>query len=77
MDSITITDNPIYAVSEFSKQVKYWNPGLIITVPELLDKVDGFYLPILNFCHQKSSNLSVPTFAELVDKARYEKWDGG
>ncbi|KAJ8543092.1 hypothetical protein K7X08_005615 [Anisodus acutangulus] len=42
---------------------------LIITVPELLDKVNGLNLPILLFCHQKNSNLSVVTFTGLVDKA--------
>lgn len=50
-------------------------PRLIITVPELLDKVNGFKLPSLLFCHQKNSNLSVATFNDLVDKAGYMNCD--
>lgn len=65
----------MYTVSEFSRQVKYWNTKLIITVPELLDKVNGFNFPILLICHQKNSNLSVAIFTELVDKAGYVHWD--
>lgn len=43
--AIATTANPLYTTSELSKQIKDSNPKLIITVPELWDKVKGFNLP--------------------------------
>ncbi|KAG5247485.1 Ca4CL [Salix suchowensis] len=43
--AITTTANPLYTTSELSKQIKDSNPKLIITVPELWDKVKGFNVP--------------------------------
>ncbi|KAI9080147.1 hypothetical protein K1719_037825 [Acacia pycnantha] len=39
--AIASTANPMYTVAEISKQVKDSNPKLVITVPELWDKVKG------------------------------------
>ncbi|KAG5383772.1 hypothetical protein IGI04_035242 [Brassica rapa subsp. trilocularis] len=41
------TVNPSYTVNEVSKQVKDCNPKIIISVQELLDKVNTFDLPIV------------------------------
>ncbi|KAJ6766412.1 4-COUMARATE:COA LIGASE-LIKE PROTEIN [Salix purpurea] len=43
--AIATTANPLYTTSELSKQIKDCNPKLIITVPELWDKVKGFNVP--------------------------------
>ncbi|KAJ6368339.1 hypothetical protein OIU78_000849 [Salix suchowensis] len=43
--AIATTANPLYTTSELSKQIKDSNPKLIITVPELWDKVKGFNVP--------------------------------
>ncbi|KAK9175780.1 hypothetical protein WN944_027789 [Citrus x changshan-huyou] len=43
--AIATTANPVYSVSELSKQVIDSNPKLIVTVPELWDKVKDFNLP--------------------------------
>ncbi|KAJ0020403.1 hypothetical protein Pint_32077 [Pistacia integerrima] len=40
--AIATTVNPVYTVNELSKQVKDSNPKLVITVPELWDKVKEF-----------------------------------
>ncbi|XP_062082194.1 probable CoA ligase CCL7 [Humulus lupulus] len=45
--AIATTSNPLYTVSELSKQVKDSNPKLIVTVPELFEKVKGFNLPTI------------------------------
>ncbi|KAE8710881.1 4-coumarate--CoA ligase-like 7 [Hibiscus syriacus] len=45
--AIATTANPMYTVHELSKQVKDSNPKLVVTVPELFDKVKGFELPVI------------------------------
>ncbi|XP_022755589.1 4-coumarate--CoA ligase-like 7 [Durio zibethinus] len=45
--AIATTANPIYTVNELSKQIKDSNPKLLVTVPELLDKVEDFKLPVI------------------------------
>ncbi|OIT28750.1 PREDICTED: 4-coumarate--CoA ligase-like 7 [Nicotiana attenuata] len=75
LGAIATTVNPMYTVSELSKQIKDCKPKLIITVPELLDKISGFNLPILLLGHKKNSNFSGVTFTELVDKAGYVNLD--
>ncbi|KAJ8543900.1 hypothetical protein K7X08_025518 [Anisodus acutangulus] len=75
LGAIATTVNPMYTVSELAKQVKDCKPKLIITVNELIDKVNGFKLPILLLGDQKSSNSSIVTFNELVDKAGFLNFD--
>ncbi|KAK4356421.1 hypothetical protein RND71_025392 [Anisodus tanguticus] len=75
LGAIATTVNPMYTVSELAKQVKDCKPKLIITVNELIDKVNGFKLPILLLGDQKSPNSSVVTFNELVDKAGFLNFD--
>ncbi|MCD9646811.1 4-coumarate--CoA ligase-like 7 [Datura stramonium] len=75
LGAIATTVNPMYTVSELSKQVKDCKPKLIITAPELVDKVNGFNLPVLLLGHRENSNLGAVTFTELVDKAGYLDFD--
>ncbi|CAI0397968.1 unnamed protein product [Linum tenue] len=43
--AVATTANPLYTTAELGKQIKDSNPKLIITVPELWEKVKGFDLP--------------------------------
>ena len=45
--AIATTANPIYTVNELSKQIEDSNPKLVVTVPELFDKVKDFKLPVI------------------------------
>ncbi|KNA16605.1 hypothetical protein SOVF_087710 [Spinacia oleracea] len=45
--AIATTVNPIYTVSEIKKQVDDCKPKLVVTVPELWDKVKGLNMPAL------------------------------
>ncbi|XP_039027635.1 pentatricopeptide repeat-containing protein At3g13880-like [Hibiscus syriacus] len=45
--AIATMTNPLYILHELSKQVKDSNPKLVVTVPELLDKVKGFEFPVI------------------------------
>ncbi|KAL4295699.1 hypothetical protein GQ457_12G029900 [Hibiscus cannabinus] len=45
--AIATTANPIYTVNELSKQLIDSNPKLIVTVPELFDKVKDFKIPLI------------------------------
>ncbi|XP_030482238.2 probable CoA ligase CCL7 [Cannabis sativa] len=68
--AIATTSNPLYTVSELSKQVKDSNPKLIITAPQLLEKVKGFNLPTILIgpdSEQESSSDKVMTFNDLVN----------
>ncbi|XP_015058877.1 4-coumarate--CoA ligase-like 7 [Solanum pennellii] len=69
--AIATTVNPMYTVAELSKQIKDCKPSLIITSPELFDKVNSFNLPILLLGNSNSKNAGVVRFTELVDKAGY------
>ena len=64
--AIATTVNPIYTVSEIKEQVEDCNPKLIVTVPELWDKVKGLNLPVLIIGSKENgkidSNSNTPTF---------------
>ncbi|XP_057475105.1 probable CoA ligase CCL7 [Actinidia eriantha] len=60
LGAIATTTNPMYTVSEISKQVKDCNPKLIITVPELWEKVKGFGISSV-ILGSGNSNLSFTT----------------
>lgn len=71
--AIATTANPVYTVHELARQVNDSNPKLIITVPELWDKVKNFNLlaVVLGSNHSSSSSSSsVIHFDALV-------WLGG
>ncbi|XP_048425482.1 probable CoA ligase CCL7 [Pyrus x bretschneideri] len=74
---IATTSNPLYTVSELSKQVRDSNPKLVITLPELWDKVKGFNLPTVFLVSKGLSGKShvgstskILTFHDLVESAR-------
>ncbi|XP_004291645.1 PREDICTED: 4-coumarate--CoA ligase-like 7 [Fragaria vesca subsp. vesca] len=69
--AIATTSNPLYTVSELSKQVKDSNPKLVITVPELWEKVKGLNLPAVilgpeGSCSQIESTSKMVGFHDLV-----------
>ncbi|PON66492.1 4-coumarate-CoA ligase [Parasponia andersonii] len=74
--AIATTSNPLCTVSELSKQVKDSSPKLIVTVPELWDKVKGFNLPTVFLGPKHSSppplksSSKVITFHDLVGLSR-------
>ncbi|KAI8573585.1 hypothetical protein RHMOL_Rhmol01G0288700 [Rhododendron molle] len=55
--AIATTINPAYTVSEIAKQVNDCKPKVIVTVPELWDKVKGFRLNYVMIGNEKNSNL--------------------
>ncbi|XP_050140610.1 probable CoA ligase CCL7 [Malus sylvestris] len=73
---IATTSNPLYTVSELSKQVRDSNPKLVITLRELWEKVKGFNLPTV-FLGSKGlsgkshvgSTSKILTFHDLVESA--------
>jgi 4-coumarate--CoA ligase len=66
--AIATTANPLYTVHELARQVKDSNPKLIITVPELWDKVKDFKLPAIFLGSNHSSSFSnVIHFDALVE----------
>lgn len=66
--AIATTANPLYTVRELARQVKDSNPKLIITVPELWDKVKDFNLPAVFLGSNHSSTFSnVIHFDALVE----------
>ncbi|KAL0460154.1 UNVERIFIED_CONTAM: 4-coumarate--CoA ligase-like 7 [Sesamum latifolium] len=72
--AIATTVNPIYTVSELSKQVQDSKAKLIVTVEDLLPKVKDFGLPVILLGTEKNSVLpigripSITLFSELVSK---------
>lgn len=71
--AIATTVNPLYTVSELSKQVQDSKSTLIVTVEELLPKVKDFGLPIVLLGTEKKLALpigripSITLFSELVN----------
>ncbi|KAL2239401.1 UNVERIFIED_CONTAM: 4-coumarate--CoA ligase-like 7 [Sesamum indicum] len=71
--AVATTVNPIYTVSELSKQVQDSKAKLIITVEDLLPKVKDFGLPVILLGTEKNSVLpigripSITLFSELVN----------
>lgn len=58
--AIVTTANPLYTVQELSHQISDSKPKLIITVDQLLSKVNGFNLPIVD----------LENYSDLVAKSR-------
>lgn len=71
--AIASTANPAYTVTEISKQVKDSKPKLVITVPELWDKVKNFNLPAVILGPESHShvefNSNITTFNGLLKLA--------
>ncbi|XVF55515.1 hypothetical protein PTKIN_Ptkin06aG0042300 [Pterospermum kingtungense] len=58
LGAIATTANPSFTFYEISRQVKDCNPKLIITVPELYNKVYKFNVPLIFLQSLSSSNVS-------------------
>ncbi|KAK9168627.1 hypothetical protein Syun_000767 [Stephania yunnanensis] len=72
--AIATTVNPLYTVAELSKQIKDSGPKLVITVPQLWDKVKEFGLASVilgsdrvSWSKQIVSNAKLTSFAELLE----------
>lgn len=74
--AIATTVNPVYTVNELAKQIKDSNPKLVMTVPELWDKVKDFNLPavLLGPNHASITSSKVIHFDDLVNLAG--SWSG-
>ncbi|KAF8396546.1 hypothetical protein HHK36_018170 [Tetracentron sinense] len=70
LGAVATTVNPLYTVPELSKQIKDSDPKLVITVPELWDKVKGFGIQsvILGSSSSSSivSNAKITYFSDLI-----------
>ncbi|KAJ9695354.1 hypothetical protein PVL29_010705 [Vitis rotundifolia] len=71
LGAIATTANPLYTISELSKQVKDSNPKFVITVHELWDKIKNFDLPsviLSSSASQRlpSSNSRVWYYSDLI-----------
>lgn len=69
--AIATTSNPLYTAAELSKQAKDSRPKMLITIPELWDKVKDFNLPSVflgskDFSHIKSTS-RVLGFQDLIN----------
>ncbi|KAB2038695.1 hypothetical protein ES319_D03G161200v1 [Gossypium barbadense] len=74
--AIATTANPNYTVNELSKQLKDSNPKLVVTVPELFDKVKDFNIPLISLGskrNQRGFNVKntpkILSFHDLLDIA--------
>ncbi|XVF46262.1 hypothetical protein PTKIN_Ptkin03bG0013600 [Pterospermum kingtungense] len=74
--AIATTANPIYTVNELSKQIDDSSPKLVVTVPELFDKVKDFKLPVVLLGSKQTQQYSdvkntpkILTFHDLLDLA--------
>ncbi|KAJ4971245.1 hypothetical protein NE237_004344 [Protea cynaroides] len=75
LGAIATTANPLYTITELSKQVKDSHPKLVITVPSLWDKVKDFDLPAvmlgsLNASPPLVSAAGITSFSDLINMAR-------
>ncbi|CAN0916462.1 Probable CoA ligase CCL7 [Linum grandiflorum] len=74
--AIATTANPLYTAVELGKQIKDSHPKLVITVPELYGKVEGFGLPAV-FLGQNpdvpaEGGIKIRTFHQIVEMGSSE-----
>uniref|UniRef100_A0A7N2M759 4-coumarate--CoA ligase n=1 Tax=Quercus lobata TaxID=97700 RepID=A0A7N2M759_QUELO len=78
LGAIASTCNPLYTVSELSKQVQDCNPKLVITVPELWHKIKELNLPSIIIGSSKSTSFAeTPSskiwhYSELIELSNVE-----
>lgn len=65
--AIATTVNPIYAVSEIKKQADDCKPQMIVTVPELWEKVNDLNLPALILGPKRAGNVVSSTKVFYLD----------
>ncbi|GMI71201.1 hypothetical protein like AT4G05160 [Hibiscus trionum] len=63
--AIATTANPSFTFNEISKQVKDCNPKLIITIPELYNKVNPFNVPLV-FLSQSSTSPKCSYYSDII-----------
>ncbi|CAH1452564.1 unnamed protein product [Lactuca virosa] len=68
LGAIATTVNPQYTVGELSKQLKDSKPKLIITVPELYQKVQNFGLPVV-FLGSETPRKGSFSYKDLISKS--------
>jgi len=68
--AVATTVNPLYTAMEVAKQVRDSKPKLIITVPELWNKVEGLNLPAVviggDGCHKRLPTSPFISFSEVL-----------
>ncbi|XP_030440565.2 probable CoA ligase CCL10 [Syzygium oleosum] len=72
LGAVATTCNPVYTLSELSKQVNDCKPKLVITLPELYDKVRGFELPTIllgSLQPEKPADSEIWNYFDLVESA--------
>ncbi|GMI96969.1 hypothetical protein like AT4G05160 [Hibiscus trionum] len=67
--AIATTANPVYTVNELSKQLKDADPKLIVTVPELFDKVKDFNIPLIFLAGNVTEFPAVSNYVKQTDTA--------
>ncbi|KAL3716971.1 hypothetical protein ACJRO7_008535 [Eucalyptus globulus] len=70
--AVATTCNPMYTLPELSKQVDDCKPKLVITLPELYDKVRGFKLPTVllgSLQPRQSAGCKIWNYFDLVETA--------
>nr|POF08512.1 4-coumarate--coa ligase-like 7 [Quercus suber] len=78
LGAIASTCNPLYTISELSKQVQDCNPKLVITVPELWHKINELNLPSIIIGSSKSTSFAeTPSskiwhYSELIEMPHTE-----
>ena len=78
LGAIASTCNPLYTISELSKQVQDCNPKLVITVPELWHKIKELNLPSIIIGSSKSTSFAeTPSskiwhYSELIEMSSME-----
>lgn len=73
--AVASTCNPSYTSGEISRQISDCKPRLVITVPELYEKVRMFDLPVIcfgNSTHGRSGNPRVWNYFELIKTEQHE-----
>ncbi|XP_050243173.1 probable CoA ligase CCL10 isoform X2 [Quercus robur] len=72
LGAIASTCNPLYTISELSKQVQDCNPKLVITVPELWHKIKELNLPSIIIGSWKSTSSKIWHYSELIEMSSME-----
>ncbi|KAK6942762.1 AMP-dependent synthetase/ligase [Dillenia turbinata] len=73
--AVATTVNPLYTTTEIGKQIKDSNPKLIVTVPDLFDKIEQFNLPVI-FLNSPAPpfsnfrNLKIHSYANITDEMK-------
>ncbi|CAK7343168.1 unnamed protein product [Dovyalis caffra] len=73
LGAIASACNPAYTVTEISKQVNDCKPKLIITVPEILDKVNHFNLPLILLKESAKVDSKIWFYSDLLKSSNHDQ----